>query len=82
MTIEVVDENNAPVDGATIAVTPWMPDHGHGSAVRPEVAAMGGGRYAVSKVYLPMAGLWELKVSVQRTGSLPQEAVFNFCLDG
>lgn len=82
MTIEVVDASNMPVDGATIAVTPWMPDHAHGSAVRPEVVPAGGGRYTVNKIYLPMPGLWEIKISVARVGATPQEAAFNFCVDG
>jgi hypothetical protein len=82
MTIEVVDANGAGVDGATIKVTPSMPDHGHGRAQKPEVAAVGGGKYAVTKVYLSMAGLWEIKVAVQRPGVEVQTATFNFCLDG
>lgn len=82
MTIEVVDAGGAPVDDATITVTPFMPDHGHGSAVKPEVAAAGGGKYTVTKIYLAMAGLWEIKVSVQRPGEPAQETTFNFCLDG
>src|SRR5438128_2494840 len=38
LTIEVLDSAGNPVDGATVTVTPFMPDHGHGSAVVPIVA--------------------------------------------
>lgn len=83
MTIEVVDAGGQPVDGATLTVTPWMPDHAHGSALKPVVSALGGGRYAVEKVYLSMAGLWQIKIAVQAPGGgAIEEATFQFCLDG
>lgn len=82
MTIELRDASGAPVDGARIVVVPWMPDHAHGSAVTPVVAAEGAGRYGVSKVYFPMAGLWRVTVTVEAQGQAPQDAVFQFCLEG
>jgi hypothetical protein len=50
LTIAITDAGGQPVDGATVTVTPFMPDHGHGSAVKPIVTAAGGGNYAVSEV--------------------------------
>ncbi len=83
LTLEVVDAGGQPLEGATVTVTPWMPDHAHGSAVKPEVKVMGGGKYDVEKVYLSMAGLWQLKVAVQAPNGGPlQEATFQFCVDG
>jgi len=83
MTLEVVDAAGQPVDGATITVTPWMPDHAHGSAVKPVVTATGGGKYTVDEIYLAMAGLWQIKIGVQTAGGGPlQEATFQFCLYG
>jgi hypothetical protein len=83
MTLELTDAGGKPIDGATITVTPFMPDHAHGSAVTPVVAPAGPGRYSVTKVYLPMAGLWRITVSVQAASGAPvQDAVFQFCLDG
>lgn len=83
MTFEVVDAGGQPVDGATVAVTPWMPDHAHGSAVKPVVTPMGSGKYVIDKVYLAMAGLWQIKVGVQPAGGgALREATFQFCLDG
>lgn len=81
MTIAVTDAAGVPVDGATVRVLPFMPDHGHGSAVTPVVAAAGAGTYTVSKVYFAMAGLWKVSITVE-TSSGTQEAVFQFCLDG
>ncbi len=83
MTIELMDAAGAPVEATVDVIKPFMPDHGHGSAVRPTVKALGGGRYAVSNIYLAMAGLWKITVTVQMPdGSGVQEANFNFCLDG
>ena len=83
MTLEVLDASGQPLDGATITVTPWMPDHAHGSAVKPEVTPLGGGKYDVEKVYLAMAGLWQIKIAVQPPGATTlEETMFQFCLDG
>jgi hypothetical protein len=80
--LEVRDAAGTPVEGAQITVVPFMPDHGHGSAVVPEVKALGGGRYEVTKLYLSMAGLWEMTVTVTPPGGAAEKAVFAFCLDG
>jgi hypothetical protein len=82
MTFELLDQAGTPVDGATMTITPFMPDHGHGSAVTPVVTASGGGKYAISKLYFAMAGLWRVTVSVQTPAAGIQEAAFQFCLDG
>jgi len=83
MTLEILDAGARPVDGATITVTPWMPDHAHGSGAKPVVTPMGGGKYEVENVYLAMAGLWQIKIAVQPPGGGPlQETMFQFCLDG
>lgn len=83
MTIEIVDGAGKPLDGATVTVKPFMPDHGHGSAVVPVVTPLGGGTYEVAKIYLAMAGLWKITFSVEpKEGGALQEAAFQFCLDG
>jgi hypothetical protein len=51
--------------GLTLEVTPWMPQHGHGSSVAPKVTEVGGGTYAVAELYLPMAGLWQLRTAIE-----------------
>ena len=85
MTLLIADPAGKPIDGATVSVTPYMPDHAHGSAVTPVVTAMGEGKYAVAKIYYPMPGLWKVTVTVQMSGPgapAPQEVAFNFCFDG
>lgn len=83
MTIQLTDGADAPVEATVDVVKPFMPDHGHSSAVKPVVRSLGGGKYAVADIYLAMAGLWKITVTVQEPGgSGVQEANFNFCLDG
>jgi hypothetical protein len=83
MTLQVLDGAGKPLDGASVQVTPFMPDHGHGSAVPPVVTPAGSdGKYAVDKVYLAMAGLWQLTITVTPAGGTRGEVVFSFCLDG
>lgn len=82
MTLEIADAAGKAVDGATVAVTPWMPDHAHGSALTPVATPLGGGRYAISKLYYPMPGLWQVTISVQMPGAAAKDVAFNFCFDG
>lgn len=82
MKFQIVDGAGAPLDGATLSVVPFMPDHGHGTAAVPVVTPQGNGTYEVSNIYLPMAGLWKITVSVQMPGAAPQEVAFQFCVDG
>jgi len=62
-----VTDASGPVDGLTITVTPWMPDHGHGASVQPQVSAQGSGVYLVTDVYLAMPGQWELRLGLDGT---------------
>jgi hypothetical protein len=63
-------------DGLDLSLTPWMPAMGHGTVVRPVVAALGGGHYRADNVYLFMPGLWELRLSI--TGPLEDDAAPRF----
>jgi len=54
----------APVEGLTLAVTPWMPAMGHGSCCVPEFTETGKGRYVSTEVSLVMPGEWELRTQI------------------
>ena len=83
MTFQLLDAANLPVDGASVSVVPFMPDHGHGSAIKPSVTPKGGGLYAVTNLYYPMPGLWRVTVTIQMPGAAAaQEVAFSFCIDG
>jgi hypothetical protein len=83
--IEILDDTGAPLDGATVEVTPFMPDHGHGTGIAavvtedPDVD----GRYLVEPVNLFMPGLWEITIEATPAGGTAadrDEAVFSFCI--
>jgi len=82
LTFQLTDAAGKPVDDATLSVTPFMPDHGHGSSVKPTITPKGGGTYDVANVYLPMPGLWRLTVTVQLPNVAAQDVAFSFCIDG
>lgn len=62
LTVELADLDG-PMAGATLAVEPWMPAHGHGSPRETTVLDLGEGRYEVT-VYFNMTGAWELQCSI------------------
>jgi hypothetical protein len=69
----------APVTGATMTVTPFMPDHQHGSpkttAIQPMAEA---GHYQLAPVNMWMPGLWETTINV--SGADGDRVAFAFCL--
>jgi hypothetical protein len=68
-----------PVTGAAMTVTPFMPDHEHGSGKDVIVTPMTEpGQYELEPVNLWMPGLWE--ITIQVSGANSDRAVFRFCL--
>ncbi|EYF07458.1 auxin-binding protein [Chondromyces apiculatus DSM 436] len=82
-TLLVLDGAGQAVEGVTLTVTPWMPDHNHGSPAPPTVrATVTPGEYEVSAIDLIMAGFWEVTVDIAPEGGEPDSAVFGFCVEG
>jgi hypothetical protein len=68
-----------PVTGASITVTPFMPDHQHGT-LRVQVEAMpDAGQYKLTPIDMWMAGLWEITIDVQ-AGPVRDSTVYRFCI--
>jgi YtkA-like protein len=90
-TIEVQDAATAaPVDGISMAVTPRMPDHAHGTRA-VGITSLGAGTYTLDPVYLYMAGFWQVSVEIHvpPAGSdgdagagASDTAVFPICISG
>jgi hypothetical protein len=59
-----VEFEGAPVEGATVQVTPFMPDHGHGSPAAPSVSELGSGLYLADPIKFIMTGYWRTTVRV------------------
>jgi hypothetical protein len=82
-TLRLADAEGADQRGATINVTPWMPDHLHGTSLKANVTPSGAdGYYTAMPLYLFMAGLWEVTFDVTTAGGVKDSVVFRFCVDG
>jgi hypothetical protein len=58
-----------------------MPDHGHGTAIRPVISPLpDAGNYKVTPLYLFMAGLWEVTFDVTTASGAQDAVVFSFCI--
>ncbi len=68
-----------PVSGASMSVSPFMPDHEHPSGKAVKITPLTEpGQYQLEPVNLHMPGLWEVTVEVD--GANSDRAVFRFCL--
>jgi len=70
----------APVEGATLKVTPFMPKHGHGTVIIAEITPLADpGQYRASPVNMWMNGVWEVTVRAT-VGDQTDSAVYKFCI--
>ncbi|MBF0505447.1 MAG: FixH family protein [Nitrospirae bacterium] len=74
--IHITDEKNMDVEGAKIEITPFMPEHGHGSRWPPTVTEKGKGLYR-AVIPLTMSGHWELKIRIHK-GQIEDGTVFDY----
>lgn len=79
-----VSKTGAPLAGATVKVTPFMPDHRHGTSVAVVVTPdpTVPGRYQLSPINLWMPGLWEITIDVTPAGGVRDSVVYRFCITG
>ena len=69
----------APAAGAQLIVTPFMPDHQHGT-LKVNVEAMpDAGQYKLTPINMWMPGLWETTIDVQ-AGAVHDSVVYKFCI--
>lgn len=81
--VRVTDGAGAPVSNAALSVVPFMPDHGHGTSVKPTITAEADGRYRITNVYFFMPGVWRVTVGVpQGDAGATEAATFHFCVAG
>jgi hypothetical protein len=71
----------APATGASMIVTPFMPDHQHGAgAYSVQVEAMpDAGQYKLSQINTWMPGYWEVTIDAQ-VGTVRDTVVYKFCI--
>ncbi len=80
--IDLVDQGGAPITGAAMVVTPFMPDHNHGTSIKAVVTEPTPGHYTIAPVNLWMPGFWQITVKATPTGGVADAVVFNFCIPG
>ena len=71
------DIKHRDIEGATVTVTPWMPEMGHGAFSATEVKEKGGGLYSIGNIVMIMGGHWELRVDIKK-GDMEDRVVFDF----
>lgn len=78
-TLELKTVGGTPIQGAAMIVTPFMPDHQHGTPTDVVIEPMQlEGQYKLSPVNMWMPGLWE--TTIQVNGADADKAVFKFCI--
>lgn len=77
-----LDASTGPMANATVTVTPFMPDHQHGTPIAVEVEAMPtAGQYTLSPINMWMPGLWEITISATAAEpAVDDSTVFRFCI--
>lgn len=80
-TVKVTDLDGAVVPGASLAVRPFMPDHGHGTSVVPQVSPGPADDFTVDVLYLFMPGIWEITLTAT-AGTTSDRTTFTFCVEG
>ncbi len=78
-TIELIihDNMDRDVTNATVTVTPWMPEMGHGVFEEPIVSEKGSGLYRVENIIIVMGGHWEFRINIKKDNT-EDNVVFDF----
>ena len=79
--IHVMDMAGAGVPGATVTVTPFMPEHGHGSPIDPVLTDEGDGMYMATPISFSMPGIWENTITANDGAGNEDSVVYTFCID-
>lgn len=80
-TLYVSDPNGFGIPDATVTLTPYVPDHGHGAAVKPTITAGDlPGLYVATPVNLTMQVLWVTTVAVTLPDGRSDSVEFGFLI--
>jgi hypothetical protein len=81
--VRIEDASGAPMPSAPLSVTPFMPDHGHGTSIVATITPHGDGTYDVAPLYLFMPGVWRVTFAIAAdAGAAAQSVDFYFCISG
>lgn len=82
-TVALTNADGQPLADASIsAVLPWMPDHGHGTAVEAfATATENAGEFVITPIDFHMNGLWEVSLDIAVQAGTTEQVVFAFCVE-
>ena len=79
--VAITTAAGAPVESAQLQVTPYMPKHGHTSAIRVVPTAMPDpGQYSLAHVNFSMPGVWETTITASAAAGT-DSAMYRFCIE-
>lgn len=82
--LQLLDSDGQPLpDGKVTKVSPYMPDHGHGTNVAPLIGELDDDAMSdVTSIDFMMPGVWTITVEGETGDGTKDSAVFSFCVDG
>ena len=75
-TLKLVDAGGKPVTTG-VTITPFMPDHGHGTSVQPTLTPQPDGTWKIENLYFFMPGVWRITIT-----SGADSVEYFFCIAG
>ena len=75
-TLKLLGPGGAPVTSG-VDIASFMPDHGHGSSVKPTLTAQPDGTWKIENLYFFMPGVWRITIT-----SGPDSVEYFFCIAG
>lgn len=81
--VELSDLAGQPLaDPSISAVTPFMPDHGHGTPIVATATATDTpGQFQLTPINLFMAGFWQVTLDIDAGGGITDQVSFGFCVE-
>lgn len=78
--LSIADKAGAPVEGAQLEITAFMPAHQHGAKTTPKMTRhFGKGKHLIEGMYFNMTGWWVVRITIKR-GDLTDQAEFNIAI--
>ena len=81
-TVTLTDGDGNAIPNAQPVAVPYMPLHGHGSSVTPDMTSTGGPDYTVAPLYFFMPGIWQVTLSATPDAGPADRVQFEFCISG
>jgi len=84
--VQFLDGTGAPSAAQITSVTPYMPDHRHGTSIVPVITpsddAATPDAFVVEPLYLYMSGYWEITFQVTTAAGVADSVMFPICIPG